>query len=74
VQPDGYNNGIILQEMTVPEEVPRSASIARVARAPPAVHAPAASAASARQGGCMAALRWAEISLDALPNIPMLCR
>src|SRR5215467_15207125 len=66
VQPDGRKiTRIILQEMTVPEEVPPSASVARVARAPPAVRAAAASVALVRQGGCMAALRSPEISLDA---------
>ena len=69
VQSDGRDGGIILQEMTAPEEVPAAASVARVARAPPAVRERRLDA----PGGCMAALRWAEISLDALPNIPMLC-
>jgi hypothetical protein len=70
----GRTDGIILQEMIAPEEVPPSASVARVARAPPAVCASAESVDLARRGGCMAALRQAEISLDALPNIQILCR
>jgi hypothetical protein len=70
----GRNGGIILQEMTAPEEVPPSASVARVARAPPALLASRRQRRLGAPGGCMAALREAEISLDALPNIPMLCR
>lgn len=66
----GRNGGIILQEMTAPEEVPPAASMVRVAPAPPAVRERRLGA----PGGCMAALRSAEISLDALANIPMLCR
>jgi len=71
----GRNSGIILQELTAPEEVPPSASVARVARAPPAgVGTSRRERRLGAPGGCMAALREAEISLDALPNIPMLCR
>ena len=68
----GRNGGIILQEMTAPEEVSPSASVARVARAPPRFVAGAREAPWRHQA--VAWLRCAEISLDALPNIPMLCR
>src|SRR5262249_20399116 len=72
-RPDG-NDGIILQEMNAPEEVPPSASVARVARAPPVAQA-------SRRECRLCAPRWlhgcaapAEISLDVLPNIPIVCR
>jgi len=71
----GRNSGIILQEMTAPEEVPPSASVARVARAPPAGLArAAASVGPARRAVAWLRCARLKISLDALPNIPMLCR